>query len=41
MGLGWRPHRPRVHAPDSWELPVGLSLSVEVGYQQRQFSADT
>ena len=33
--------RPRVRAPDSWELPVGLSLSVEVGYQQRQFSTDT
>jgi hypothetical protein len=33
--------RPRIRAPDSWELPVGLSLSVEVGYQQRQFSVDT
>ncbi len=33
--------RPRVRAPESWELPVGLSLSAEVGYQRRAFSADT
>src|SRR6266851_5887410 len=33
--------RPRVRAPESWELPVGLSLSLEVGYQRREFSADT
>jgi hypothetical protein len=33
--------RPRVRAPQSWELPVGLSLSLEVGYQRREFSADT
>jgi len=33
--------RPRVRAPESWNLPVGLSLSAEVGYQQRQFSTDT
>ena len=32
---------PRVRAPESWNLPVGLSLSAEVGYQQRQFSTDT
>jgi len=25
----------------SWGLPVGLSLSAEIGYQQRQFSTDT
>ena len=33
--------RPRVRAPESWNLPVGLSLSAEVGYQQRRFSTDT
>jgi hypothetical protein len=33
--------RPRVRAPEDWHLPVGLSLSVEVGYQQRRFSPDT
>jgi len=33
--------RPRVRAPDSWHLPVGLSLSMELGYQQREFSTDT
>src|SRR5713226_8070857 len=33
--------RPRVRAPESWKLPVGLSLSAEVGYQRRAFSADT
>jgi hypothetical protein len=33
--------RPRVRAPDSWELPVGLGLSTEIGYQQRSFSPDT
>jgi hypothetical protein len=32
--------RPRVRAPESWELPVGLSLSAEVGYQRRAFSPD-
>lgn len=33
--------RPRVRAPESWHLPVGLSLSSELGYQRRAFSADT
>jgi hypothetical protein len=33
--------RPRVRAPESWQLPVGLSLSLEVGYQRREFSTDT
>jgi hypothetical protein len=33
--------RPRVRAPERWELPVGLSLSTEVGYQRRAFSPDT
>ena len=33
--------RPRVRAPESWDLPVGLSLSAEIGYQRRAFSADS
>ncbi len=33
--------RPRVRVPESWHVPVGLSLSTEVGYQRRAFSVDT
>jgi hypothetical protein len=33
--------RPRVRIPDSWHWPVGVSLSNEIGYQRRSFSADT
>lgn len=33
--------RPRVRAPASWHLPVGLSLSTEVGYQRAVYSSDT
>lgn len=33
--------RPRFRAPESWGLPVGLSLSQEVGYARTLFSADT
>ncbi len=33
--------RPRVRVPEDWHWPVGLSLSVEVGYQRRSFSEDT
>ncbi|HWX24926.1 MAG TPA: transporter [Vicinamibacteria bacterium] len=33
--------RPRARAPDSWGWPVGASLSAEVGFQHRSFSADT
>lgn len=33
--------RPRVRAPEDWGLPVGLGLSVEVGYQQSTYSLDT
>ncbi len=33
--------RPRVRAPDSWHLPVGLSISNEIGYQRARFSPDT
>jgi len=33
--------RPRVRAPDSWHLPVGLSISNEIGYQRARYSPDT
>jgi len=33
--------RPRVRAPASWGWPVGVSLSLEAGYQRREFSEDT
>jgi hypothetical protein len=33
--------RPRVRVPERWEWPVGLSLSIEVGYQRPAFSTDT
>lgn len=32
--------RPRVMVPLSWHWPVGVSLSVEGGYQSRKFSPD-
>jgi hypothetical protein len=33
--------RPRFRVPASWQWPVGLSLSNEIGYQRRSFSTDT
>ena len=33
--------RPRISVPESYHLPVGLSLSNEIGYQRARFSADT
>jgi hypothetical protein len=33
--------RPRVRVPESWRWPVGVSLSTELGYVRRKFSADT
>ena len=33
--------RPRIAVPESWHLPVGLSLSQEIGYQRRKFSEDS
>jgi hypothetical protein len=33
--------RPRFRAPDSWHLPVGLSISNEMGYQRARFFPDT
>ncbi len=44
-GDGWQwvgDHiRPRVRAPDSWHWPVGVSLSMEFGYQRAAFSTRT
>jgi hypothetical protein len=44
-GQGWQwvgDHiRPRVRAPASWHLPIGLSISNEIGYQRARFSPDT
>jgi hypothetical protein len=33
--------RPRLSVPESWQWPVGVSLSMELGYQRRAFSTDT
>jgi hypothetical protein len=33
--------RPRVRVPDEWNWPVGVSLSMEIGYQRPIFSRDT
>jgi len=44
-GNGWHwvgSHiRPRVRVPERWHLPVGLSLSGEIGYQRSRYSANT
>ena len=44
-GQGWNwvgDHiRPRVRIPEEWHWPVGLSLSVEAGYQRPSFCQDT
>ncbi len=33
--------RPRIRAPEKWHWPVNVSLSTEIGYQRRSYSADT
>ena len=33
--------RPRITAPESWHLPVGLSVAQEIGYQRRKFAEDS
>jgi hypothetical protein len=33
--------RPRVRVPESWGWPVGVSLSMEIGYQRDVYSPDT
>src|SRR5262249_32740390 len=38
--VGWR-LRPRLRAPQSWDLPVGLSLSFEIGFPRRQYEPNS
>jgi hypothetical protein len=33
--------RPRISIPESYNWPVGLSFSTEIGYQNREYSTDT
>jgi len=33
--------RPRFAAPESWKWPVGVSISLEFGFQKKEFSANT
>jgi len=33
--------RPRIRVPESWDWPVGVSLSTEIGYQRSVYSPDT
>lgn len=33
--------RPRIAAPETWKLPVGLSLSAEIGFQHADYSPET
>src|SRR4051794_6489702 len=33
--------RPRVMVPAAWGLPVGVSLSAEIGYQRPEYSGET
>ena len=33
--------RPRFTAPEKWNIPVGLSLSLEGGYQRKEYSPNT
>jgi hypothetical protein len=33
--------RPRIRVPQSWGWPVGVSLSMEIGYQRAVYSPDT
>jgi hypothetical protein len=44
-GFGWHwvgDHiRPRFRIPEEWHWPVGVSISNEIGYQQRQYSVNT
>jgi hypothetical protein len=44
-GAGWKiigTHiRPRIAAPAKWNLPVGLSLSAEIGWQKKEYSPET
>jgi hypothetical protein len=37
---GWR-IRPRVRAPPAWHLPIGVSLSAEVGFPKREYETSS
>ncbi len=43
-GYGWKwagDHvRPRIRVPESWSWPVGVSLSMEVGYARPEYTSD-
>jgi hypothetical protein len=43
LGVQWvgDHFRPRVRVPEKWRWPVGVSLSMEVGYPRALFSQDT
>jgi hypothetical protein len=43
QGLQWvGTHlRPRVRVPESWDWPVGVSISQEIGYARARFAGDT
>ncbi|MEI8073896.1 MAG: hypothetical protein WCH78_04035 [Bacteroidota bacterium] len=42
---GWRiigsHFRPRIAAPEKWNLPVGLGLSAEIGWQNQEYAPET
>jgi hypothetical protein len=33
--------RPRISVPESWNWPVGVSVSTEIGYQRAEYTPDT
>ena len=33
--------RPRIRVPEKWHWPVGVSLSTEIGFQNREYAEDT
>ena len=33
--------RPRIAAPEKWKLPVGLSVSAEIGWQSKEYATET
>jgi hypothetical protein len=33
--------RPRISVPEKWHWPVGVSLSTEIGFQNREYAEDT
>ena len=41
MAVGRRSYPAPVRVPESWKWPVGVSLSLEIGYQRAVYSPDT